>query len=138
MSLKRSKSWVLCLSRLRPTSKFLSHLTLWLDWTTVRRTNSIFRTQLKNVLDKEVHELFQKKLRDWTLMQDPNFRWCSHVSSYYREKGPFQEENQHPYTIPFTLGGLPMSGVDKTSSRWTLKYKRSLTPVSMVNSSFSR
>lgn len=35
---------------------------------------------LKNILDTETHELFQRKLRDWTLMKDPNFRWCNKVS----------------------------------------------------------
>ena len=34
---------------------------------------------LKNILDTETHELFQRKLRDWTLMKDPNFRWCNKV-----------------------------------------------------------
>ncbi|XP_042232259.1 E3 ubiquitin-protein ligase lubel-like isoform X26 [Homarus americanus] len=36
---------------------------------------------LKNILDAETHELFQRKLRDWTLMKDPNFRWCNKCSS---------------------------------------------------------
>ncbi|KAJ8983783.1 hypothetical protein NQ317_000344 [Molorchus minor] len=31
---------------------------------------------LKGILDETVHELFQRKLRDRTLMQDPNFKWC--------------------------------------------------------------
>lgn len=35
---------------------------------------------LKNILEPEVHELFQRKLRDRTLMQDPNFKWCVKVS----------------------------------------------------------
>jgi E3 ubiquitin-protein ligase RNF31 len=35
---------------------------------------------LKNILDEEVHELFQRKLRDRTLLQDPNFKWCVQVS----------------------------------------------------------
>lgn len=34
---------------------------------------------LKGILDTEVHELFQRKLRDRTLMQDPNFKWCAQV-----------------------------------------------------------
>lgn len=37
---------------------------------------------LKNILDETVHELFQRKLRDRTLMQDPNFKWCIQVGSY--------------------------------------------------------
>lgn len=39
---------------------------------------------LKNILDAEIHELFQRKLRDWTLMKDPNFRWCNKVESLTR------------------------------------------------------
>ncbi|XP_014222174.1 uncharacterized protein LOC106649329 [Trichogramma pretiosum] len=37
--------------------------------------------QLKSLLDPPVHELFQRKLRDRTLMQDPNFKWCVQCSS---------------------------------------------------------
>lgn len=36
---------------------------------------------LKGILEMEVHELFQRKLRDRTLMQDPNFKWCAQCSS---------------------------------------------------------
>lgn len=36
---------------------------------------------LKNILDPDVHELFQRKLRDRVLMQDPNFKWCVQCSS---------------------------------------------------------
>ncbi|XP_055711279.1 E3 ubiquitin-protein ligase lubel isoform X3 [Phlebotomus papatasi] len=36
---------------------------------------------LKSILSEEVHELFQRKLRDRTLMQDPNFKWCIQCSS---------------------------------------------------------
>lgn len=35
---------------------------------------------LKDVLEDTIHELFQRKLRDRTLMQDPNFKWCIKVS----------------------------------------------------------
>lgn len=34
---------------------------------------------LKGILESTVHELFQRKLRDRTLMQDPNFKWCVQV-----------------------------------------------------------
>ncbi|XP_035722280.1 E3 ubiquitin-protein ligase lubel-like isoform X1 [Vespa mandarinia] len=37
--------------------------------------------QLKSLLDPPIHELFQRKLRDRTLMQDPNFKWCIQCSS---------------------------------------------------------
>ncbi|KAI8428065.1 hypothetical protein MSG28_002351 [Choristoneura fumiferana] len=36
---------------------------------------------LKMLLDNDVHELFQRKLRDRTLARDPNFRWCVECSS---------------------------------------------------------
>ncbi|XP_060800894.1 E3 ubiquitin-protein ligase lubel isoform X2 [Amyelois transitella] len=36
---------------------------------------------LKTLLDADVHELFQRKLRDRTLARDPNFRWCMECSS---------------------------------------------------------
>ncbi|XP_053606960.1 E3 ubiquitin-protein ligase lubel isoform X2 [Plodia interpunctella] len=36
---------------------------------------------LKTLLDPDVHELFQRKLRDRTLARDPNFRWCMECSS---------------------------------------------------------
>jgi E3 ubiquitin-protein ligase RNF31 len=35
---------------------------------------------LKNILPTDIHELFQRKLRDRTLTKDPNFRWCNKVS----------------------------------------------------------
>ena len=34
---------------------------------------------LKDILDKDTHDLFQRKLRDRTLMKDPNFKWCYKV-----------------------------------------------------------
>ncbi|CAK1550071.1 unnamed protein product [Leptosia nina] len=36
---------------------------------------------LKTLLEFDVHELFQRKLRDRTLARDPNFRWCVECSS---------------------------------------------------------
>ncbi|XP_075992498.1 linear Ubiquitin E3 ligase isoform X2 [Anticarsia gemmatalis] len=36
---------------------------------------------LKTLLETDVHELFQRKLRDRTLARDPNFRWCMECSS---------------------------------------------------------
>ena len=35
---------------------------------------------LRGILEEEVHDLFQRKLRDRTLMKDPNFKWCYKVS----------------------------------------------------------
>ncbi|XP_012541644.2 E3 ubiquitin-protein ligase lubel isoform X3 [Monomorium pharaonis] len=44
--------------------------------------------QLKTLLDPPIHELFQRKLRDRTLMQDPNFKWCIQCSSgFYADLG---------------------------------------------------
>ncbi|XP_049867632.1 E3 ubiquitin-protein ligase lubel isoform X2 [Pectinophora gossypiella] len=36
---------------------------------------------LKTLIEIDVHELFQRKLRDRTLAMDPNFRWCVECSS---------------------------------------------------------
>ncbi|XP_045533969.1 E3 ubiquitin-protein ligase lubel isoform X1 [Papilio machaon] len=36
---------------------------------------------LKTLLNTDVHELFQRKLRDRTLARDPNFKWCVECSS---------------------------------------------------------
>ena len=35
---------------------------------------------LKSLIEQDVHDLFQRKLRDRTLMKDPNFKWCYKVS----------------------------------------------------------
>ncbi len=37
---------------------------------------------LKKILEEEVHDLFQRKLRDRTLMKDPNFKWCYKVAQW--------------------------------------------------------
>lgn len=37
---------------------------------------------LKNIVPHEIHELFQRKLRDRTLTKDPNFKWCNKVIIY--------------------------------------------------------
>ncbi|GAB6027677.1 hypothetical protein CHUAL_001917 [Chamberlinius hualienensis] len=36
---------------------------------------------LKTFIDSDVHELFQRKLRDRALMNEPNFRWCDKCGS---------------------------------------------------------
>jgi E3 ubiquitin-protein ligase RNF31 len=38
---------------------------------------------LKGIIEEEVHDLFQRKLRDRTLMKDPNFKWCYKVKPLY-------------------------------------------------------
>ncbi|XP_040575747.1 uncharacterized protein [Lepeophtheirus salmonis] len=46
---------------------------------------SNYFTKLDNILqpivDKGIHDLFQRKLRDRILMKDPNFKWCNKCSS---------------------------------------------------------
>ena len=37
---------------------------------------------IKPIVDQDVHDLFQRKIRDRTLMKDPNFKWCYKVTSY--------------------------------------------------------
>ncbi|XP_078490746.1 E3 ubiquitin-protein ligase RNF31 [Ciona intestinalis] len=45
---------------------------------------------IRRGLDDETYQLFQKKLRDQTLMKMPNFRWCAHcVNGFLYE----QQEN---------------------------------------------
>lgn len=34
---------------------------------------------LKNIVEEEIHDLFQRKIRDRALMKDPNFKWCYKV-----------------------------------------------------------
>ncbi|XP_042629901.1 uncharacterized protein LOC109065048 [Cyprinus carpio] len=39
---------------------------------------SLLDTQIRYYLDPQIHELFQRKLRDQALQEMPNFRWCTH------------------------------------------------------------
>ncbi|MBN3302614.1 RNF31 ligase, partial [Amia calva] len=41
---------------------------------------NLLDTQIKHFLEPQIHELFQRKLRDRTLLEMPNFRWCAHCS----------------------------------------------------------
>lgn len=34
---------------------------------------------LKNILQPDVHDLFQRKIRDRALLRDPHFKWCVQV-----------------------------------------------------------
>lgn len=36
--------------------------------------------QLRDCLDEDAYQLFNKKLMDWALMKDPKFKWCTHCS----------------------------------------------------------
>ena len=39
---------------------------------------------IRDLVDKDVHDLFQRKIRDWTLSKDPNFKWCQKVMAAKR------------------------------------------------------
>lgn len=41
---------------------------------------NLLDTQIRHFLPPDIHELFQRKLRDHALQDMPNFRWCSHCS----------------------------------------------------------
>ncbi|XP_044223288.1 E3 ubiquitin-protein ligase RNF31 isoform X2 [Thunnus albacares] len=41
---------------------------------------NLLDTQIRHFLPPEIHELFQRKLRDRALQEMPNFRWCAHCS----------------------------------------------------------
>lgn len=50
-------------------------------------TRTIFFNHIDDILRRaspRVHEIFQQKLRDFTLMRLPNFRWCSHCSGGFQ------------------------------------------------------
>lgn len=36
---------------------------------------------LKNILQPDVHDLFQRKIRDRALLRDPHFKWCVQVKN---------------------------------------------------------
>ena len=40
----------------------------------------------EGLMDRNIYDLFQTKVRDFTLMKDPSFRWCAHVSMIWRIK----------------------------------------------------
>ncbi|MEQ2159164.1 hypothetical protein GOODEAATRI_019782, partial [Goodea atripinnis] len=42
---------------------------------------NLLDTQIRHFLPPDVHELFQRKLRDRALQEMPNFCWCAHVRS---------------------------------------------------------
>ncbi|XP_070700693.1 E3 ubiquitin-protein ligase RNF31 isoform X2 [Pempheris klunzingeri] len=41
---------------------------------------NLLDTQIRHFLSPELHELFQRKLRDRALQEMPNFYWCAHCS----------------------------------------------------------
>jgi hypothetical protein len=44
---------------------------------------------LKNTVDDDAYHLYVQKLRDWSLMKDPAFRWCAQVSCPRLLRGSF-------------------------------------------------
>ncbi|XP_063951424.1 uncharacterized protein LOC129253840 [Lytechinus pictus] len=51
---------------------------------------------LREMLTAEVFELFQRKLRDWNLMQDENFCWCAHCNSGFINGAPDRRKMRCP------------------------------------------
>lgn len=51
---------------------------------------------LREMLSDEVYELFQRKLRDWNLMQDNNFCWCAHCNSGFINGAPDRRKMRCP------------------------------------------
>lgn len=51
-----------------------------LMWSTSHAGVFFFPLQIRHFLPPDIHELFQRKLRDHALQDMPNFRWCAHVS----------------------------------------------------------
>lgn len=47
----------------------------------------LYCPQIRHFLPPDIHELFQRKLRDHALQDMPNFRWCAHVSHYQPIRG---------------------------------------------------
>ena len=42
----------------------------------------LFAVLLKEHLSPDDYQLFQKKATEFSLLKDPNFRWCAHVSIF--------------------------------------------------------
>lgn len=61
-----------------------------------------FDILIRGIVDRETHDLFQRKLRDRTLMKEPNFRWCSHCSSGFINERPGQIKMMCPHCQQFT------------------------------------
>ncbi|XP_074616900.1 E3 ubiquitin-protein ligase RNF31-like isoform X2 [Acropora palmata] len=56
-----------------------------------------FDILIRGLVDQETHDLFQRKLRDRTLMKEPSFRWCSHCSSGFINEQPGQLKMMCPH-----------------------------------------
>ena len=40
----------------------------------------VFSGLIRNYLNKDLYDLYMKRLNDHTMQKDPNFCWCAHVS----------------------------------------------------------
>ncbi|XP_027206289.2 linear Ubiquitin E3 ligase isoform X1 [Dermatophagoides pteronyssinus] len=49
---------------------------------------AIFDPFIRHIIDRDVYELFQRKMRDRALMRDPNFLWCIKCSSGFIVPNP--------------------------------------------------
>ena len=52
---------------------------------------------IRGLVDKETHDVFQRKLRDRALMKEPNFRWCSHCPLGFICEQPCQIKMMCPH-----------------------------------------
>ncbi|XP_057680162.1 E3 ubiquitin-protein ligase RNF31-like isoform X2 [Corythoichthys intestinalis] len=60
------------------------------DINDAENSNNYFSTldiQLRECLEPDVYDLFHKKLRDHTLMKEPNFLWCCHCAYGFINEG---------------------------------------------------
>nr|XP_046917921.1 E3 ubiquitin-protein ligase lubel-like [Dermatophagoides farinae] len=49
---------------------------------------AIFDPFIRHIIDADIYELFQRKMRDRALMRDPNFMWCVKCSSGFIVPNP--------------------------------------------------
>ena len=48
----------------------------------------MFDPLIRHIVDADVYDMFQRKLRDRALMRDPNFLWCAQCSSGFIAPNP--------------------------------------------------
>ncbi|XP_054870708.1 uncharacterized protein si:dkey-181m9.8 isoform X6 [Amphiprion ocellaris] len=57
---------------------------------------NLLDTQIRHFLPPEIHELFQRKLRDRALQEMPNFCWCAHACGFSADCGSKGLHAHHP------------------------------------------
>ncbi|XP_040911155.1 uncharacterized protein si:dkey-181m9.8 isoform X2 [Toxotes jaculatrix] len=57
---------------------------------------NLLDTQIRHFLSPQVHELFQRKLRDRALQEMPNFCWCAHACRFSADCGTKGLHAHHP------------------------------------------